>query len=311
LGIDMKLIINTLMNQSQDTIYFKDKHSKVIFSSKAHAAFWGVNDPLEAVGKTDFDYFPKSFAQPAYEDEQTIIATGKPIIGRVEKLTKPDGKVTWISASKHPFYNLEGEIIGTWGTSRDITSLKKAEEELILVNQKLEEANRQLRILSARDSLSGLYNHRYFCEELEKTFNFYKRQKEKEDSKDFALIILDIDDFKNVNDTYGHLMGDFVIKHLAETMLGNIRQSDSCFRYGGDEFAILLLDTDRSKAIQIAEKLRSIVEKTPIISRDTKISITTSMGVASFSDAKTPKGLISKADERLYLSKNAGKNKVR
>lgn len=306
----MKLIINTLMNQSQDTIYFKDRKGAIIFSSKAHALFWGVENPLDAVGKTDFDFFPKSFSEMAYMDEQTIMATGVPIIGRVEKLVKNDGEVIWISASKYPFYNLEGEIIGTWGTSRDITPLKKAEEELIRVNEKLEEANRQLRILSARDSLSGLYNHRYFCEELDKTFSLYERQSEQDHSKDFSLIILDIDDFKIVNDTYGHLMGDFVIKHLAETMLSNIRQSDSCFRYGGDEFAILLLDTNRSEAIKIAEKLGHIVENTPIVSRDMEIRITISMGVASFVDSKDPNSLINKADKRLYLSKNSGKNKV-
>ena len=306
----MKLIINTLMNQSQDTIYFKDRSGAIIFSSKAQSALWGVENPLDAIGKTDFDYFPESFAEIAYKDEQDIITTGIPIIGRIEKLVKPDGRIIWISASKYPFYNLEGEIIGTWGTSRDITPLKNVEEELKLVNEKLEEANSQLRVLSARDSLSGLYNHRYFCEELEKAFKLYQDQEKDGRPKDFSLIILDIDDFKNVNDTYGHLMGDFVIKYLADTMLANIRENDRCFRYGGDEFAILLLDTKKDMAIEIAEKLRSIVEKTPVISRDIRISITTSMGVASFSDVKDSKDLIRKADERLYLSKNTGKNKV-
>jgi len=306
----MKLIINTLMNQSQDTIYFKDRKGAIIFSSKAHSTLWGVENPLDAIGKTDFDYFPKSFAEIALKDEQDIMATGIPILGRIEKLIKADGKITWISASKYPFYNLEGEIIGTWGTSRDITSLKNTEEELMRVNEQLEAANGQLRILSARDSLSGLYNHRYFCEELDKTFKLYQRQGEKDFSKDFSLIILDIDDFKNINDTYGHLMGDFVIKYLAEMMLTNIRRSDSCFRYGGDEFAILLLDTNSSEAIKIANKLRNIIEKTPVVSRDIKINITTSMGVASFSNAKDPKDLISKADQKLYVSKNSGKNRV-
>src|SRR5690554_4932248 len=148
------LFANTILNNSQDTIYFKDLDSTFILSSKAHASLFGVENPKEVIGKNDFDYFPEYFAKNAYKDEQKIIATGVPIIGKIEKLIETDGSVTWLSASKYPLYNSKGEIVGTWGTSRDITSLKNAEEELKKLNSQLEEANRQLRVLSAIDSLS-------------------------------------------------------------------------------------------------------------------------------------------------------------
>lgn len=308
--INNNLIINTILNNSQDTIYFKDENSAIVLSSRAHSLLWGVDDPREVIGKTDFDYFPRSFAEAACKDEKKIMVTGEPIIGRVEKLIKPDGSVIWLSASKYPFYDFNGEIIGTWGTSRDITDLKNAEEELIRLNAELEEANRQLRVLSAKDSLSGLYNHRYFYEELEKTVHLYTRQKEKDDSKDFSLILLDIDNFKNVNDTYGHLMGDIAIKHIAELMINNTRYSDSCFRHGGDEFAILLLDTKGNQAKEVAEKIRKIIMDTPIVFRDRELKLTISMGVSSFSEASTVNDLVKKADRKLYLSKNGGKNRV-
>ncbi len=310
INVDKDLIINTIMNNSQDTIYIKDKDSAIIWSSKAHSLLWGVEDPAQVVGKTDFDYFPYDFAEIAYGEEQKIINTGVPIVRRVERLVMPDGEIMWISSSKYPFYNAEGEIVGTWGTSRDITDLKKTEEKLRLVNLELKEANRQLSILSAKDSLSGLYNHRCFYKELEITFDFYKNQKEENFSKDFALILLDIDNFKVVNDTYGHLVGDIAIKHLAEIMLRNISHKNSCFRYGGDEFAILLQDIDINKALEVAKELQNIIVETPVDYKDTGLAISVSMGVAAFSDAIDPEDLVNQADEKLYLSKKSGRNRI-
>lgn len=250
------------------------------------------------------------FSQDAYRDEEKIISTGIPIIGKIEKLIEKSGNIKWLLSSKYPFFNERGEIIGTWGTSRDITSLKNAEEELARVNIELERVNKKLKILSLIDSLSGLYNHRYFSEEIDRVFNLYKRQSEKDESKNFSLILIDIDDFKNINDTYGHLIGDTVIKCLAEIMKENIRRSDICFRYGGDEFALLLLDTDKEEGIEIANKLRKIIEDSCIDCGGIELSITTSMGIASFIDVEKVKDLINMADENLYLSKRNGKNKI-
>ena len=310
INIDKDLILNTIMNNSQDTIYIKDKNSAIIWSSKAHAKLWGVDDPVDVVGKTDFDYFPYEFAEIAYQEEQKIINQGISIVRRVEKLVQSNGEIRWLSSSKYPFYSAAGEIIGTWGTSRDITKEKEAEEELSLLNLELKEANHQLSILSTKDGLSGLYNKRYFSRELERMFRFSKEQKEIGTPKDFSLILLDIDDFKSVNDTYGHLMGDVTITRLAEMMLENVCQRHICFRYGGDEFAILLLDTGIDEATRIANNLQRIIEETPIDSKDPQLFITTSMGVASFSKSTDAKDIIRRADKRLYLSKKSGKNRV-
>ncbi len=304
------LIINTIMNNSHDTIYFKDRNSTFLLSSKAHASLFGIDNPSEIIGKNDFHYFPKGFAENAYKDEQQIIVTGEPIIGRVERLVKSNGDIMWLSASKYPLYNDEGKIIGTWGTSRDITPLKNAEEELAQLNEQLEEANRQLKILSAVDSLSGLYNHRHFFEELNKTFDLYIRKKEKGCNNVFSVILFDIDNFKIINDTYGHLTGDLVIKNIGEIMKKNTRKTDSCFRYGGDEFAIILIDTGIENARKIAEKIRRVIEKSPISSKYSELKITVSLGVASCWEAKSVNDLFRKSDEKLYCSKNKGKNMV-
>lgn len=308
--IDENIIINTILNNSLDTFYFKNIKSEIILCSKSHAAIWGITNPLEAIGKTDFDYFSEEFARKALEHEQIVMATGVPTVGIVEKIIRQDGSVVWLSASKYPLYDSQGNIIGTWGTSRDITILKEAEEELKKVNAKLEEANKQLRILSSKDVLSGLYNQGHFFEITKNTFELYKRRNADNCTKGFSLILFDVDNFKTVNDSYGHLMGDYLIRHIASVLLKNIRFSDKCFRYGGDEFAILLFDSDLEEARKVAEKIRKAIEISNVNHMDNDIKVTVSVGVSSSNESSNMEAMICNADERLYESKNSGKNKV-
>jgi PAS domain S-box-containing protein len=138
-GYPEGMIINTIMNNSQDTIYFKDINSKFILNSKAHAMQFGLENPMDLRGKDDYDFFPKEFADMAYATEQEIIRSGKPIIGKVEQWDHMDGTTTWFLASKYPLYNSDGDIIGTWGNSKDITDIKKTEYEIAKVNKELTE----------------------------------------------------------------------------------------------------------------------------------------------------------------------------
>ena len=291
------------MNNSEDTIYFKNLDSKFILNSKAHAAQLGEEDVRDMLGKDDFCYFPEEFARAAYEDEQRIIESGTPMIGRVEKWAKPDGEVAWLMASKYPLYDGAGKIIGTWGTSRDITPLKSAEEQL-------KELNRQLENLSIRDSLSGLYNHRHFFDSLNVAKSQESRQKESNGSGIFSILLLDVDRFKSINDTYGHLAGDVVIRTIGEIFANSMRITDSCFRNGGDEFALILMGTELESARMVAEKLRSVIVETPIETEEAVIKITVSMGVVCSTEADTVAQLLKIADGRLYQSKGLGRNQV-
>ncbi len=124
----LQLII--LLDILQDLVYFKDRDSKFTRISRALAARFGLNDVSEAVGKSDFDFFPKEFAQHTYEVEQKIIKTGRPVIDQEEHAIWPDKTETWTLATKMPYRDANGVIIGTFGLSRDITDHKKAEEAL-------------------------------------------------------------------------------------------------------------------------------------------------------------------------------------
>ena len=124
-------LLRTLLDQSPDDIYFKDVQSRFIKAGKAHARQFGLAFPEEMVGKTDFDFFTEEHARPAFEDEQEIIRTGVPIIGKVEKEVWQDGRgETWVLTTKMPFRDKDGKIIGTFGVSKDITAMKEAEAKL-------------------------------------------------------------------------------------------------------------------------------------------------------------------------------------
>jgi PAS domain S-box-containing protein len=128
--VEQRALLEALMDNTPDHIYFKDVDSRFTLISKTTAESFGLHDPSEAVGKTDLDFFTEEHARPAFEDEQEIIRTGKPIVDLEERETRLDGRETWASTTKLPRRDRAGNIVGTFGISRDITARKQAEKEL-------------------------------------------------------------------------------------------------------------------------------------------------------------------------------------
>jgi diguanylate cyclase (GGDEF)-like protein len=158
---------------------------------------------------------------------------------------------------------------------------------------------------SITDHLTNLYNRKYLDIKLEEEMERYKRVK-----VPFSVVILDIDDFKHINDTYGHLVGDQVLKHIANITKNTVRKSDFSFRYGGEEFILLLINADAENAKHIAEQVRQTIEKTNFSIKNNQFLVTASFGVTEFKESLTPEKLIEKADSNMYRAKQTGKNKV-
>lgn len=175
------------------------------------------------------------------------------------------------------------------------------------LQEALRKAIRELTLMSKTDALTGLSNRRAFMERSELEFARAARYKGK-----LGLIIMDIDDFKKVNDTYGHLAGDDVLKAVAGVLVKGLRQSDLAARFGGEEFAILLPETDLRNALTVAERYRNEVQKLSFEFEGRHVAVTISAGVAGYPETtlESVEELVRKADTGLYAAKENGKNRT-
>ncbi len=175
--------------------------------------------------------------------------------------------------------------------------------ELELQKVKLYEMVQQLSIL---DGLTGIFIRRYFLERCQEELRRSMKYK-----LNLSCLMIDVDFFKNCNDSYGHLVGDVVLKNIANIIKENIREVDFAGRYGGEEFCIMLPDTPKSGAVHVAERLRSAVESRAFSAYDENVKVTVSIGAAIFpEDASDLNVLIDNADQAMYRAKNEGRNKV-
>ena len=299
-----KLILDTLLRQTQDTIYFKDADSRFILNNRTHAMQFGREDPDELIGMSDADFYPVEFADICRQDELLVMKTGIPLIDRVEQAVNSKNELIVFSTCKYPLYDRGGKVIGTWGISHDITKLVKAEEEIAQITAKLT-------ALSLIDELSGLYNQRHFYNLLKITIDQFTRKRMGGLKADFCLIYLDIDHFKKINDTYGHVTGDAVIRYIAGQLTAHTRSSDWAFRYGGDEYALILPDTDLATGRILGERLRKLIQRSPLVMDGTEIPLTVSLGIIDYQGEKTAGELVRKADIKLYQAKSEGRNCLR
>ncbi|WP_137135106.1 PleD family two-component system response regulator [Rhizobium sp. FKY42] len=174
-------------------------------------------------------------------------------------------------------------------------------------NDKLRSSVRQTIELAVTDGLTGLHNRRYLDNHLKTLFNRAAAR-----SRPLSVCITDIDRFKSVNDTYGHDAGDEILREFARRIRSTVRGADLACRYGGEEFVVVMPDTDAHSAASIAERLRGIIEAAPFaLPSGGSLQITASLGIASYTaGVETPEQLLKNADRALYEAKNSGRNRV-
>lgn len=185
-----------------------------------------------------------------------------------------------------------------------ISNFPVPEDNKLDVIKKINFMYSQTRYLSLTDALTGLYNRRHFNAELEREFMRSKRY-----GGDLCIAIIDIDFFKKINDTYGHLCGDYVLKEVAYLILGNFRKTDMVFRYGGEEFVVLMTETSLENSLIPLERLRKTIENNNFIFKGEKIKVTISIG-AETNHTESTEEFLNNADKALYQAKQSGRNQT-
>ena len=187
-----------------------------------------------------------------------------------------------------------------------VARLRQGREELAAINKTLRKKNKELHELSITDSLTGLYNRKHLMETLDNEVARSKRHEH-----DFAVLVVDIDDFKEYNDTYGHLAGDDVLSRLAKVFKESVRSCDYVARYGGEEFILVLPEIGPQDGGKAAERIRKKVVKEKFAVDGKPIQVTVSVGVASYpKDGDESQAIIRHADAALYKAKESGRNQV-
>ncbi|MBA2882041.1 diguanylate cyclase (GGDEF)-like protein [Desulfosalsimonas propionicica] len=209
----------------------------------------------------------------------------------LEKAPGPDGDIHFEGRIQPLPVTLQGERTVVW-SARNITS----QHELEIKLQRMSET----------DALTGIFNRRKFLEQLNKCFRKFKRY-----DRPTALITFDIDHFKRINDSFGHSTGDKVLCRLTQNCTAQLRQVDSLYRIGGEEFAVLLPETNAENAYQQAERLRQISEQLRMEDRESADKITISVGISEFADTDASiEDVMKRADACLYEAKRNGRNRV-
>jgi diguanylate cyclase (GGDEF)-like protein len=184
--------------------------------------------------------------------------------------------------------------------------LRRSHAEVRAANQTLQEQNRLLETLAITDSLTGLYNRKKLDDILADQFARFRRN-----HRPFAVLMLDLDHFKSINDNYGHVAGDEVLVDVAAILKKSVRNVDYVARYGGEEFVVVLVETALDVALDIAERIRSEVEIPRFGAGNTLISLTVSLGVTHSREGDGgPEEVLARADNALYEAKRAGRNQV-
>jgi diguanylate cyclase (GGDEF)-like protein/PAS domain S-box-containing protein len=288
--LDDGFIFRAFLETTPDSVYVKDRQARLRRVSRSMAANLGFAEPAELVGKSDVDLFGAEFGRRTYIEDLRVMETDEPVSGLIESRTLADGGVNWTLTSKLPLHDETGRVVGLLGVTREINELKQAEMNL--------------HYLATHDPLTSLPNRYLMMDRLTHVLARAKR-----DRRPFALLFLDIDDFKAVNDSVGHDAGDAVLRSVADRLVGCVRASDTVARLGGDEFVLVLEETERAGASNVAVKVRAAIVA-PIARRPSSLAVTCSIGISLYPEhADDAQGLLTAADYAMYLAKKHGKDR--
>ena len=292
-------LLLTIINLIPVAFFVKDYKSRFFLMNRACEEQWGMSF-ADLRGNDASEFFPPEQMKQFLAKDRSIFEGRKPVEFE-ETFWSAAKKADRIGYTfKLPMYDASGNPQYLVCVTIDITERKLAQAALLA-------SEKELLVLATTDVLTELPNRRQFIARLTEEFARVRRF----GNQRCSVLMLDLDRFKRINDTYGHAMGDAVLQHVARLMGKTFRKIDMVARVGGEEFAVILPGSDLATARASAERMREIVAKTPLVQDGKTISVTVSIGVATIvpSDSEADQTLI-RADKALYRAKNNGRNQV-
>lgn len=285
-----------ILENSVDLIFVKDTALRYVAASRCFAHLVGHADGEALIGKTDHDIFSPALAAAYTSDDRRILESGQPQIEKLEHLPIQDGRVRYSSTSKHLIHDPTGLLVGIYGLGRDVT----AQIELIEERERREHFMEQ----AARDPLTGLYNREGLRVQITRVLK-------EAPTKKHALLFLDLDHFKEINDTRGHLFGDRVLCTLANQLCRTFCGDELIGRIGGDEFLIFLPAFSDEESLRARALSIIAAVSTERLDAQGETLITCSVGISIYQgDGKGLDILQDEADQAMYCAKRQGRNQL-
>ena len=280
------LLLKTILDNLEAFVYMKDESRRFLYVNDKVANLFGL-PPEQIIGQKEQDILPKETAEHFHKTDNLVIKQQRVL--RTEETLSSNGQTYHYLSVKTPVTLSDKRSI--IGFSTDVSEIYKLKEEF--------------KHLANTDELTGIYNRRYFIVQSENAFCAFKRQ-----HSDFSLVTFDIDYFKQVNDEFGHPVGDAVLKNLSNIVKALLRQEDTFSRIGGEEFAILLPYTNLQSAMVVAERLQAQLASEYVYT-ETLLKVTLSIGVTAFNESDDSfDAIFSRVDKALYLAKEQGRNRI-
>ena len=286
------MLLRTIVGTIPDLVWLKDSNGRYLFCNEVFERLYGAKE-AEIIGKTDYDFVSPELADLFCSYDRKVMLTGQQSVNEEFVTFAADQQEAFLETKKTPLRDAQGNLIGILGIARDISEHKKMQEKL----------QRQ----AITDELTGIYNRRHFMFRAEEEVQRMRRY-----GGAGSLLMLDLDSFKRVNDVFGHPVGDTVLQSVTEICQQMLRCNDVFGRIGGEEFAILLMETDVEQAKLVAERVRKSIEEAVFFAKaDQAITLSVSIGVTQYNSPEdTLLQLLSRADNALYAAKNGGRNRV-
>jgi diguanylate cyclase (GGDEF)-like protein/PAS domain S-box-containing protein len=300
---EVKMLSRALMSIGE-AVYVTDSQDRITFVNRAFCQTYGYAE-ADVVGRD---------SEVLWSDRPTIDRAEPGDLGEwtAEVVQRTaSGESIIISLSRSIVRDEAGQAVAVVRTARDMTDRYRAEAALKLACEDLERSRAALQEIAARDDLTGLYNRREVNRILANEIARCRRH-----GHSMAFLLIDLDHFKQINDTYGHAVGDEVLRNAAELLQGTVRSEDLAGRYGGEEFVLVLPETSPEGALHTAERLRQNMAETTILATRSGgttvgVTVTASIGLAIYpNDASSEVELIEAADRALYHAKNNGRNQT-